>query len=383
MKRVFITGLVVLLALVSYCQISIERSDVFNLGDEIPRIYYAFEQDDESYHVDSIIDESVVFDDLEFPYVEIDTLVYQDPSETDLDGLYEDATCAYMTREGYVMHLLITEEKSSLVGFQGQLPLSGDPMSLVFTDTLVLNTYPCEFDAQHQDIGTAFENQHISVFESIIPAEYYSTVTALYDTVRFIMELDVKVSYDEYGEMQYIGDSNLNGTYQYLRENRKLINVFDIQLRSKFTGTYTPLADVPGIGDQLPMDLPMIDTTISYEYWTKEMKSPLAIVELNTNYDSVKNVTFRYAYLSSVPQLSKINHQVYPNPASESINVFVEKYTDCKVEIFSADGRKVIELDLESDITVVDLDALSSGNYIYRIINGSSCAIAGGKFVKK
>jgi hypothetical protein len=42
MKKIFFTGFVMLTALISYCQISIERSDVFDLGDEIPRIFYSF-----------------------------------------------------------------------------------------------------------------------------------------------------------------------------------------------------------------------------------------------------------------------------------------------------------------------------------------------------
>ena len=97
-----------------------------------------------------------------------------------------------------------------------------------------------------------------SLFESIIPEDYYATVSNFYDTVMFVMDLDLKASYDQFGEMKYIGDSNLNGIYPYLRENRKLITRTDVKMRSKLSGTYTPLADIPGIGDQLPMELPML-----------------------------------------------------------------------------------------------------------------------------
>jgi hypothetical protein len=382
MKRILLSGLLITIALNLLCQITITRSDVYDLGDEIPRIYYAFEQEGESYNVDSVILDPLVFDDLDFPYVEIDTLVYQSSSETDLEGIYEGSTCSYYTRDGFVMHLLITDEQMSLVGFQGQLPMTGDPMNLVFTDTLVLNTFPYEFESQHQDIGSAYENQHISVFESIIPAEYYSTFTAIYDTVRFLMDLEIKVQYDQSGQMQYVGDSNLNGTYDYLRENRKLINVFDIQLRSKLSGDYTSLSEIPAISDQLPMDIPMIDTTSTYAYWTNNQKSPLAEIELNPSYDSVYSVTFRYAYLSSVPQFAAIVHQVYPNPTEDFIMVDIAEYKNSSFEIFTIQGKKVKEIVLFSQNSKIDISSLPGGNYIYRIKNKNNLPVAGGKFIK-
>ncbi len=383
MKKTIFTGFVMLTALFSYCQITIVRSDVFDLGDEIPRIYYAYEQESESCHVDSIIDDPVVFDDFVFPFVDIDTLIYQDPSESDLNGLYEGATCSYMTRDGYVMHLGIADDAIKLVGIQGELPMTGDPMNLVFVDTLILGTYPFNFEDNHSDIGTAIEKQHISAFESIIPEEYYSTVSGLYDTVLFVMDLNVNVNYDEFGDMQFVGDSNLNGTFSYLRENGRLRTRTDVKLRSKFSGVYTPLADIPGIGDQLPMELPILDTTCTYKYWTKDMKSPLAEIELNTAYDMVYSATFRYAYLSSVPEFTKLNHNVYPNPTSEVLNVSVDDFNGGAIEIFSIDGRKVVETVLTSNNSVLDLQMLKAGNYIYRISDSNELPVAGGKFIKK
>jgi len=383
MKKIIFTGFVMLTALFSYCQISIVRSDVFDLGDEIPRIYYTFEQEGESYHVDSIIDDPVVFDDFVFPFVDIDTLIYQDPSESDLNGLYEDATCSYMTRDGFVMHLEISDDVIKLVGIQGGLPMTGDPMNLVFADTLILGNYPFNFEDVHSDIGTAFEKQHISAFESIIPAEYYGLVTLTYDTVLFVMDLNVNVNYDQFGDMQYIGDSNLNGTYSYLREKSQLVQRTDVMLRSRSSGDYTPLADIPGIGDQLPMELPILDTTCTYKYWTKDMKSPLAEIELNTAYDKVYSATFRYAYLSSVPEFTKLNHNVYPNPVSDVLNVSVDDFNGGAIEIFSIDGSKVVESVLISKNSVLDLQMLKSGNYIYRISDSNALPVAGGKFIKK
>lgn len=383
MKKILLSGLLISLASFLYCQISIVRSDVFDLGDEFPRIYYAFEMEGDSYHIDSAINEQLVFDDLDFPHVEIDTLEYMSPSETDTEGLYEDATCSFMTRDGFIMHMLITDESMKLIGFQGQLPMTGDPMNLIFVDTLIMGYFPSEFEDTHQDIGSAFENQHISVFESIIPSEYYSTVTALYDTVRFLMNLKIIADHDEFGSLQCVGDSNLNGTFQYLRENRQLINVFDIQLRSKFSGSYTSLSDVPGIGDQLPMDLPIYDTTTSYSYWTKDNINPLVEIEMNTNRDSVYNVTYRYAYLSNTPGFEVLTHQVFPNPTTNYIEVYIPDFENQIFEIYSIDGKKIKDFVLFSQSSKINLEDLPAGNYIYKITNESKQAVAGGKFVKQ
>ncbi len=383
MKKILFTVFAIIIASTLYCQISIVRTDVVEINDEIPRIYYAYEQDTEFCDLDSIISDPLIFDDLDFPFIDIDTLVYQDPQETDTAGIFEGATCSYFTRDGFIMHLLITDEQMSVVGVQGELPMSGDPMNLVFVDTLVLRSFPCSFQDLHADVGCAYENQHISVFESIIPPDYYSTMTTLYDTVKFLMDFDVDVEYDQYGSMQCVGDSNLNGSFQYLREKKKLVTVMDVQLRSKFSGNYTSLGDIPGIGDQLPMELPMIDTACTYEYWTKDNKSPLTEIELNTSFDSVHSVTYRYAYLSSVPQEFNLNCNVYPNPVIDKVNFDVENYKECTLEIYSLDGKLIISDKFESQNYSLNTSNFAHGHYLYKLIDKSKRPVAGGKFVKR
>ncbi|MDD4217714.1 MAG: T9SS type A sorting domain-containing protein [Bacteroidales bacterium] len=382
MKKILLSGLLICLASILYCQISILRSDVFNLGDEFPRIYYSFEAEGNGYHIDSVLTNPVVFDDLRFPFIEIDTLVYTSPSETDSDGIYADATCSFWTRDGFIMHLLITDEQMRLIGVQGQLPMTGDPMNLVFTDTLILSNFPSTFGSSHQDTGSGFEKQHISVFESIIPSEYYGLFSGLYDTVRFKMDFAIHAEYDEFGIMQCVGDSNLNGSFHYLRENRQLINVFDIQLREKSSGVFSSIGDNPLIAAQLHVELPMIDTTTSYAYWTKGNKNPLAEIEMNTGRDSVYNVTYRYAFLSSSPNFEMIKHSVFPNPADNYFTLNIADFNNQKLEIYSIEGKKIEQIILSSQSSKIDIADMSNGTYIYKILDKNNKAVAGGKFVK-
>ncbi len=381
MKKLLLSGLLICLASLLYCQISIDRLDVFDLGDEFPRIYYSFEVDGASCHIDSVLSNPVVFDDLYFPFVEIDTLVYMSPSETDADGIYGDATCSFVTRDGYVMHFLITEEQMKLVGVQGQMPMTGDPMNLIFTDTLIMSNFPSTFETYHQDTGIGLEKQHISVFENMI-GEYYGLVSMMYDTVRFKMDIKLQSVYDEYGSMQCVGDSNLNGTFQYLRENRQMINVIDVQLRSKTSGVYTSIGDIEFIASQLPMELPMIDTISSYSYWTKGNNNPLVEIEMNTKRDSVYNVTYRYAFLSSSLNFEMIKHSVFPNPADNYFTLNIPEFNSQKFEIYSIEGKKIKQIRLSSQSSNIDITDISNGTYIYKILDKNNKSIAGGKFVK-
>lgn len=365
------------------CQISILRTDFVDVNDSIPRIYYAFEQDGNSVHRDSVMPVDTIFDDqTEFPMVILDTLRYFPSSETDLEGLFTDATCAFNTRDGFVMHLKITDASVELMGMQGQLPFTGDIMNLEFVDNLIMTEFPAEYNDVSVDQGVAFDKQPISMFESIIPADTYAQLIMVFDTVRFFMDAKINTSFDEYGDIQFVGDSNQNGTFQYLRENRKMMTSFDVQLRSKFGGSYTSLSDIPGIGDQLPMELPMVDTVNTHSYWTNGWKSPLLEIEYNSAYDSIYNMTFRYAFLSYVNTPFSSNLKVYPNPATEIVNFVFDNSNDCSLFIFSADGRLVSTTKLDSDNLELDVRNFKTGTYIYQIFDKNKVPVAGGKFLK-
>jgi len=367
-----------------YSQISITRADFVDVNDEIPRIFYTFEQDTYSICPDSVIPENLIFDDpTHFPVALIDTLIYFPSSDSDPEGVFEGATCAYMTRDGFIMHLLITEENVNLVGVQGELPLLGGMMNLEFVDTLIANNFPGEYEDTHVDQGTAWEKQHISAFESVIPADYYSQLSALFDTVRFFMELKLNTSFDEYGSIQFVGDSNQNGTFQYLRENRKMLTMFDVQLRNKFSHQYVSISGIPGVGEMLPMELPIYDTSYSHNYWVKGWKSPLLEVEYNTGYDSVYNMTFRYAYMSYVNTELISNISIYPNPASEVLIINSEMIQDNTLYIFGTDGKLVSTRKLNSGDNSINIQKLSSGTYFYQLFNERNVPVAAGKFLKQ
>jgi hypothetical protein len=383
MKRVFLSCLTVLSALCVFSQISIVRSDFVNVNDTIPRIYYSFEVDNQSIHRDSVMPSEMIFDDqTEFPLVLLDSLIYFPSSESDPEGVFEGATCAFMTRDGFIMHLLINDLGVNLVGIQSELPFVGGVTNLVFVDTLKMSEFPCDYQDVMVDQGAAMEKMHISVFEELA-GDNYAALAMFYDTVRFFMDVKINSNFDEFGEIQFVGDSNQNGTFNYLRENRKMITAFDIQLRSKFSGSYTSLSQIQGIGDQIGIDLPIRDTSYSHQYWVKDWKSPLLEIEYNTAYDSIYSMTFRYAYLSYVNTALQSKLKVFPNPANENINFYLEDNNDCTLFVFSTDGRLIHHQMISSECANIELSNWESGVYIYQIFDKNKTPLAGGKFVKQ
>ncbi len=382
MKRYLLFCLLAISGFNLIAQISIVRTDFVDVNDSIPRIYYSFEEEGSSFPTDSIMPEDMVFDDPVFPVIIHDTLVYFPSSETDTEGLFPEATCAFSTRDGFIMHLKITDASVELIGMQGQLPFTGDIMNLEFIDNLTMEEFPCNYNNQILDQGAAYDKQPISMFESIIPADTYSQLTMWFDTVRFLMNAKINTSFDEYADIQFVGDSNQNGTFQYLRENRKMITSLDVQLRSKFGGAYTSLSDIPGVGDQLPMELPIVDTTNTHAYWAKGWKSPLLEIEYNTSYDSVYSMTFRYAYLSYVNTAISSKIKIYPNPSEDFVNFYLEDIQECSLFVFSADGRLMTTAKLNSNNTGIDISSYASGTYIYQILDKNKVPVAGGKLLK-
>ncbi len=383
MKKIIFISLLAISGFSLFGQISIVRSDFADVNDSIPRIYYSFETDFEGYLADSLIPENLVFTDPIFPVVSIDTLAYFPSSDTDIEGLFTDATCAYFSRDGFVMHLKIADNMTQLIGMQGQLPFSGGIMNLVFTDTLTIAEYPCEYTDNLIDQGAAMDHQPISLFEAIIPADTYAQLSMIFDTVRFYMSTKLNTSFDEYGDIQFIGASNYNGTYEYLRENRKMMTSFDILLRNKFNGSYTSLGDIPGIGDQLPMELPMIDTITTHSYWAKDLKNPLLEIEFNTSYDSVQSMTFRYENNVSIVNPAKVSIcKVFPNPTNDFANFYFQNNTDCVLFVYAIDGSLISKTELKSNNTVLDLRSFATGTYVYQIFDKNKVLQATGKLIK-
>ena len=104
-----------------------------------------------------------------------------------------------------------------------------------------------------------------------------------------------------------------------------------------------------------------------------EIGSTLSIDAISLLYDC--EVGIRQNLLSTV----KVN--VFPNPATNDIlNMELNENFTGVVSIYSILGGKVMEQEINSDQCQLNIKNLSSGNYIYKLMNGNTI-FAQGKFV--
>lgn len=380
MKKLLFSSLCLLSTIFAFSQISIVRSDVFQANDTIPEIYYGFENDEDCIATQEVMPEDLVFGSQSaFPLTMVEPAIYYQPSEFDTDSIFEEANCTYLTKEGYIMHLKITEEKVELIGMQTQMPMSDtDMINLKFDETVALYNFPCDMHDDNVAQGVAVEKRPLSDFQEMI-GDYYTWLAAMYDSVRFFVQVDVNSTFDEFGTIKFVGDSIKNGEYEYLREDLKMITFVDVQLRQKSNGNYVSAGTLPGV----PMELPMIDTSFNHNYWTKDNKKPMLTIKYSIDYLSIHSMTFRYEYTSFVNTDIVANLSVYSNPANKYLNFSLENCEDYELYIFSTDGRLINKSVLQSDNTLIDISNYRSGVYLYQILGKNNTLIAGGKFVKE
>ena len=84
---------------------------------------------------------------------------------------------------------------------------------------------------------------------------------------------------------------------------------------------------------------------------------------------------------SAINEYSIADFSVYPNPASTTLNI-TSSETLSSIEIFSATGQSVLQMNINSDNTICDINHLASGIYII-IAHDSNGKIGMTKFTKE
>ena len=77
---------------------------------------------------------------------------------------------------------------------------------------------------------------------------------------------------------------------------------------------------------------------------------------------------------SSVNESNVQTASIYPNPASEMLNVSISGTKgSTQFEIYTVTGKLVTSGTLNAMTTAISLDALSQGMYQLKLTNGASC----------
>lgn len=84
---------------------------------------------------------------------------------------------------------------------------------------------------------------------------------------------------------------------------------------------------------------------------------------------------------SNNPSLKEINAEVYPNPFSNELKVYLKDFAE-EISIFDITGKMVRRIDVHSNsVSIRDLDDLHSGIYLMKITNGNQSITK--KIIKK
>jgi hypothetical protein len=72
---------------------------------------------------------------------------------------------------------------------------------------------------------------------------------------------------------------------------------------------------------------------------------------------------------------------IYPNPTTDKIYIDLSDMTRCSFELFNAQGKSIIQRELNSPKNLVSMQELSKGLYLYRVNIGDK-QLKIGKIVK-
>jgi hypothetical protein len=173
----------------------------------------------------------------------------------------------------------------------------------------------------------------------------------------------------------------IGGTYDCLQENMRQIQEIDVHGRLIMTGEWMPLGEV--MGDQLPMELPIIDTTHNINLWTPSFSYPFVQFETNATHDTVHNVNFHYSEDASIHHSMLTSLDVYPNPASEKVYMNTGDLNK-EIEllcIVDESGKTVKKFAVNSKICTFATNDLPGGWYVINALNKKGMIIANHKLL--
>lgn len=396
MKKLFALSLLLFAFSNFYSQIIIEKSDYVEIGDEIKRITYSFS---DIVKANDILTNPPTFSEYPNSTSAEANLLITDPSITDVNGVFTEATFAYLDALG-LFYYKVSGNKVEILGYQGTLgsldfDLGDQVIDFVFPTPIELYTFPLSFEDTKQGKANINMEFVIEDFKDIliemIGEEYYNTITNLVKSIKIEIEININIDFDEFGSIGFSGNNVINGDFSYLRENRKYIVTPNMLFGISILGTtlYVPLKDLSDYID-IGFEIPDLTTTItSYNYWTKEEKYPLAEVLLSSTADTVYSVSIRHkdGLFNSQSGICKPNlifeDIAFPNPATDCINFNVIDYINFNLHIYSLTGNLIEVKPINEETVTVDLSIYNSGNYVYKIFDKNGIAIAGGRFIKQ
>lgn len=377
-KKFFFFAFAIFSACSFYAQIAIERSDYYDVGTVIPTII----KDDTIPKSDLLNNDSLIISGFTNQHLQ-EELNFYDKADFSSSNEFPTATLGYyqfFSGQEAVFYERITEEEAVILGMQMIIPMVGSK-TIVFDSALIMKNFPQNYSTTAINSESSGEFRFpISDISSMIPSGYESLLN-LYDTIRGVMDISKTSVYDDFGEIILAGNYLEVDTYDYLRENRVMTFIFNMQLRNKLTGSWSNLGPILTLAGITEIELPMEVTTNSLLYWTKGKEYPIAEITLSEDTTQITKISAR---CDNTNTNSVENYEIvslaYPNPAKTFFYINEENSNIKSISLYSISGQKIKEEKFVSN--EINISELSRGIYYYKI-KYSDDNIKVGKIIKE
>ncbi len=229
------------------------------------------------------------------------------------------------------------------------------------------------------DIYQSTSDASIAISSAAIPGGILDSLgipSGLFDSIRLRIHLQRLEVVDAYGTLAIPG-----GNYDVLREKRT-----DYTTTAVDVHTFIGWVDIGSIiGGQLPGF--GTDTTYTSQFLSNTAKEPIAVVTLDPTQSFATQVEYKdLGIMSAVSPVPEEKNQVVisPNPVSNIATIDLKNIPsgEYTFRLYDTNGQNVFVKELVSDHEFVSLQSLSSGVYIYHVVDGKNKIVSMGKVMK-
>jgi hypothetical protein len=117
------------------------------------------------------------------------------------------------------------------------------------------------------------------------------------------------------------------------------------------------------------MDLPIVDTTYTMNYYAEGFGIPILSCGTNASNDSVYSMKVYNAENTAIPQFNNfVDVTVFPNPSSQYVFFELTQNTEGSLYVFNLNGNLVEQVNFKTKNIIFDAAKLTPGLYLYQLV---------------
>lgn len=334
MKKSFLLNLLFFFTIgITYSQITINSEDIIAIG-------FVADQTTDTLPDPSILEGGVGNINWDFTALN-DQLAAQfiffHPDSTPYAASFPNANLASEIEPDLFAYMVQDDEKIEVIGIEGFQEFAGFGVQgkITVTPGQSLIRFPATFGDQYQE---TVEQQ------GQVPGSDVGFPTI--DSIRITSTVKRNIEIDAYGTME-----TPSGIYN--------------TIRSTETETTESIVENLNNGQWVPFFPLSPDTLINYSWWTIENGLAFPVVQLE--YDPInetRQVVWLKELISSVKDF-ELKANLYPNPATDFLNIEFKEEFSGKIEIYSFYGHRLYASNIQNAYSEkINISEFNSGMYI-------------------